>query len=177
MSRYQIRALKSEDFDTIMALEKEIFGAAGENLLCPYYVRLCCDFFAQSCFLAFCNGRPVGYLLCFIRNREAYCTTLAIAEDFQRTRITTYLLKEFVRSVVDQVDLCWFTVDEDNKAARALHKMLGAVEQGVRKDFYGAGDDRIVSMIDRERLEMMRPKYERLGLLPRRDDAIERGAA
>jgi hypothetical protein len=45
--------------------------------------------------------------------------------------------------------------------------MLGAVEVDRRRDYYGPGDERIVSRIDRATIERMRPKYERLGFLPR----------
>jgi ribosomal protein S18 acetylase RimI-like enzyme len=165
MARYTIRPLQRSDFETLMALEEGIFGALGEKVLGPYYVRLCCDFFADTCFLAFADERPVGYLLSFLKDREAYCTTLGIAPEFQGTRVTLRLLMAFTRTIVDRVDVCWFTVDEGNQAARALHRVLGAQEVEVRDDFYGKGQPRIVSRIDRDGLERVRGKYERLGLL------------
>lgn len=170
MSRYDVRPLRSEDFDALMQIEETVFGTSGESTLGAYYVRLVCDFFCDTCFvcMADVDGTPVvaGYLLCFVRGREAYCTTLAVHPDFQGSRVVMRLMQALSHKIVGTVDVCWFTVKADNTAARALHAMLGAQESEVRHDFYGKGDDRIVSRIDRTSIEKMASRWSRLGLVP-----------
>lgn len=168
MNHYTIRSLSTADFAALASLETDVFGAMGEAVLCPHYLRLCTEIFADSCFLALDGDKPVGYLLSFTRDREVFCTTLAVVPEYQRTRVTMQLISAFVRRIIDNVDVCWFTVKEDNAPARALHRMLGAQEVGRKVDFYGPGDERLVSKIDRATFERMRAKYERLGFVPAR---------
>lgn len=154
-----------------MSLERTLFGESGDGVLGPYYVRLCCSFFGRSCFLAEVDGRAVGYLLSFVNGREAYCTTLAILPEYQGTRVLLALLREFTAAIADRIDSCWFTVEEGNEAARALHRMLGATEEEVVADFYGPGHPRIVSRIDRAAVARMSKRFEKLGLLEARKEA------
>jgi ribosomal protein S18 acetylase RimI-like enzyme len=167
MAHREIRPLRQDDFAELMKIEEEVFGAAGEGVLGAYYVRLCCEFFTETCFAAVEDGRIVGYVLCFVRGPEAYCTTLAVAPGRQGSRAAVQLLRALIGKLSASVESCWFTVKEDNLAARSLHRALGASELGFRDDFYGPGDRRLVSRIDRAGFEAIRGRMERLGLVDR----------
>ncbi|HEX9241726.1 MAG TPA: GNAT family N-acetyltransferase [Anaeromyxobacter sp.] len=165
MNARQIRPLRSEDFTEIMRLEEEVFARCGESVLGAYYVRLCCEFFPESCYVAEEDGRLVGYVLSFVKGDEAYCTTLGVAPELQGTRVAIQLLRALIAALAPRVDSVWFTVKEDNDAARALHRALGARDVGFRDDFYGPGDRRLVSRIERPAFERIAGKLRRLGLV------------
>jgi ribosomal protein S18 acetylase RimI-like enzyme len=165
MADYEVRALEPDDFDTMMALEDSLFGDRGEKTLGPFYLRLCCEFFKDTCFLAFADGRPVGYMLSFIRGREAFCSTLAIMPAHQRSRLVFRFVQSFVAAIAPHVDSVWFTVHESNADARALHATLGARETGVRDAYYGPGEPRIISRIERAAFHQLCERMQRLGLM------------
>jgi ribosomal protein S18 acetylase RimI-like enzyme len=161
MTAFQVRTLRSEDFEAVRQLETAIFGGAGYDLLCPYYVRLCTDFYADTCFLALADGGPVGYILCLVRDREAYCPRLGVRADVQGTGAAMRLMGAVVRTLIERrFDRIWFTVKPDNTHARALYQRIGAVECGTRRGFFAPGDELIVHELDRHALERLHHRLE-----------------
>jgi len=126
-------------------------------------------------FGAFASENLVG-ILAFVRpareklRHGAELAGMYVAPEFRRRGLGRALVDAALahaRSLpgVRQLKL---TVNAANAPARALHKMLGAIEVGRKRDYYGPGDERIVAKIDRAIFEQMRPKYERLGFIPPR---------
>ncbi|MEJ7597251.1 MAG: hypothetical protein WKG01_05010 [Kofleriaceae bacterium] len=167
MTRYLVRFLCSSDCGALCQLEAEGSGDAVTALLGPHDLRLCTGFSGGTGFLALVDGRPAGYLLYFVRDRETDCTTPAVRTEFQRTRVTPLRFASLVRTIIDAVDPCWSTVKPDNAAARSLHTMREATVVGQVRDLHGLGAERIVSKLDRSSLESLHPKDVRLGLIPR----------
>lgn len=165
-TRYDVRALTSEDFPHLQRLEREIWGEDATGQLCAYYLRLCTDFFPEWCFLALDGGRPVGYVLNFPKGKTAYCATLAVHPDYQKTKVNYLLIRAMVAKLISEdMEACQFLVEPDNDAARSVHQSLGARVVGEKRDFYRPGDVRLQSVIDKEDLGRLRAKYARLKLV------------
>ncbi|MFN8009948.1 MAG: GNAT family N-acetyltransferase [Holophagaceae bacterium] len=165
-TRYEVRPLRSDDYPRLQRLEAEIWGDDPAGQLCPFYLRLCTELFADWCFIALDAGRPVGYALNFVNGKVAYCATLAVHPDYQKTRVNYLLIRAMVaRLVVADLDECRFLVEPGNHDARSVHAALGARVVRQVEDFYRPGDTRLWSVIDRADLERMRAKYTRLRLV------------
>jgi ribosomal protein S18 acetylase RimI-like enzyme len=174
-SRYIVRPLESADYAHLRRLESEIWGGDATGQLCPYYVRLCTELYPDWCFLALdtqAEGgpRPAGYVLNFPAEREgkrsAYCATLAVHPEYQKSRVNYLLIRAMVRKLIDaRVQECRFLVEPGNEDARSVHHALGARVEREVADYYHEGDTRLWSVITEEDLEKVRERYTRLKLV------------
>ena len=164
--RYDIHPVGSEDYAHLRRLEKEIWGADEVGQLCPYYLRLCTDFYSDWCFIAMHGDRPVGYVLNFPKGKTNYCATLAVHPDYQKTRVNYLLIRAMVKKLIEEgMQECRFLVEPDNHDARAVHASLGARVVAEVQDYYKEGDLRLWSVIDQQDLERLRAKYTRMKLV------------
>lgn len=156
MSGYEIRNIRSDDFETLCQLEVDIFGSLGYALLGPNYLRVCTNFYADSSFIAFQGGRPVAYLLAFLKERESYCTRLGVVPDLRGSHVTMRLIAEYIHMLLGRgIDSCWFTVKPANTHARALYQRIGAVEDGKLHGFLTPGDELLVQRLGKQAMEQL----------------------
>jgi len=164
--RFTVRPLVPGDFPRLQELERDIFGRDSAGQLCPHYLRLCTDLYADWCFIALHGDRAVGYVLNFPSGKVNYCATLAVHPEFQKGRANYLLIRAMVRKLLtEDMDTCRFLVEPGNRDARAVHASLGARVVAEAPDFYFPGDLRLWSEIDRRDLERIRERYTRLKLV------------
>jgi len=166
LGRFSIRPMQSSDYRHLRQMEQEIWGGDPVGELCPYYQRLCTDFYGDWCFIAMDGDRPAGYVLNFPKGKTNYCATLAVAPDYQKTRVSYLLIRAMVRKLLDEnMEECRFLVEPENHDARSLHESLGARVIAQIPDYYREGDLRLWSVIDKQDLERLRARYTRLKLV------------
>lgn len=164
--RFFVRKLTSDDYPRLQHLEAEIWSGDATGQLCPYYLRLCTELYADWCFLALEGDRPVGYVLNFPNGKSVYCATLAVHPEYHKTRVNYLLIRAMVKKLIEaDVDECRFLVEPDNQDARSVHQALGARVVAEVQDYYHEGDTRLWSVIDRSDLEKVRERYTRLKLV------------
>jgi len=154
------------DYRNLQRLESEIWSGDATGQLCPHYLRLCTELYGDWCFVALEGERPVGYVLNFPKGRTAYCATLAVHRDYQKSRVNYLLIRAMVKKLIEEeVEECRFLVEPGNQDARSVHQALGARVVAEVQDYYHEGDTRLWSVITKADLEKVRDRYTRLKLV------------
>ena len=159
---YEVRSLASEDRAVLATLDSLVNPSAKELLPSPAYRTWCVTQFPTTCLGVWADQTLIGYVLCLLRKRQAFCTTLAVQPAFQRTRATPLLVASLMHALVPRVDTCWLSVAPDNFAARTMHAMFAARVVGrsrSRRD-YQLGD--IVARSDRATLAARSARYQQM---------------
>ena len=95
------------------------------------------------CWVARREDALVGYGVVATAAEEAHLLNLSVAPDWQRKGIGSDLARFFVKLARDfGAERIYLEVRPSNTAARALYKLLGFTEIGLRRDYYPAGEGR-----------------------------------
>lgn len=87
----------------------------------------------------------VGYACWWLVAEEAHILNLAVHPDHRRRGIAGSFVKLILADADEQrASSVTLEVRRDNVAARELYRRFAFVECGVRRDYYGRGDDAII---------------------------------
>ncbi|MBD3240194.1 MAG: ribosomal-protein-alanine N-acetyltransferase [Chitinivibrionales bacterium] len=136
-----IRDGSAGDLDELVRLEQACFGDpwSREQLEGELNNTSC------RCVVAYHHGsRLLGY--CFYGLAADICEIHSIAVDPQcrRQGLGVMLVEHVLAQVLGRVGQVWLDVRRGNVAARALYARCGFEEAGVRRRYYGDGEDAVL---------------------------------
>ena len=141
-----IRPAAEADGEAMAALHALCFDPSWEDWVMRSFVK------SDSCVClvaAAMQSHLTGLVIAQVAAGEAELITLAVNPERRRARIATSLLHATSDTLRDRGALClFFDVDENNSAARALYRDLGAREVGRRAGYYANGADALVLRLD-----------------------------
>jgi len=143
MERVRLRAMREEDLDAVLAIERDCFPSpwTRENFL--YEIRLNR---AAANWVLVEGDLVVGYACVWFLGPELQINNLAVSRDKRRRGLGRRLLLALLARARELgCRKALLEVRPSNRAARALYREHGFVEVGRRKNYYAAeGEDAIL---------------------------------
>lgn len=144
MTDLRIREMQLSDLDRVCELEKACFSDPWPR---QSFARDVAENAISHPFVVLSGNEIVGYAVYRCIDRETEITNFAIAPDFRRRHVGSFLLgcivSDILRKGIEDVHL---ELRGANDAARNLYLKHGFKEVGVRKDYYVKQKDDAVLM-------------------------------
>ncbi|TDM12159.1 ribosomal protein S18-alanine N-acetyltransferase [Macrococcus lamae] len=128
-----------QDVPTVFEIEQKSFPS-GSWTLDAFYHELEKNEFSHY-FVMTLDDRVIGYLGSWIVIDQAQITTIAIDEALRGFGYGQLLLEYVMNYAQTTCEMMSLEVREENMAARHVYEKLGFSYGGLRKDYYGAGQD------------------------------------
>jgi ribosomal-protein-alanine N-acetyltransferase len=142
-----IEPMTSADLPEVMEVERLAFESPWSQGLFLRELKLP---FAQL-MVARTNGRRAlaGYVCWWTVGDEVHIHNLAVHPDHRREGVARLLVQHVLDDAAGRaVRSISLEVRHDNDSARALYRGFGFSERGVRKHYYGRGEDAIIMTKD-----------------------------
>ncbi len=133
--------MQQKDLEQVMAIEKAAFPDD------PWHV----SFFKRELhkrktythlYVARLNNRVIGYIVFYIFCGEGQIMNIAVASEYRRRGVATYLLASALEiAQKNRGREIFLEVAVNNTAARGLYKQFGFEVYGTRKRYYHNGED------------------------------------
>lgn len=137
-NQYQFRLMRTDDIDTIMTIEPQIYpypwtrGNFKDSLDSGY-----------SAWVLMHNDVLIGYALMMLVLDEAHLLNLSIAKAYQQQGLGRYLLAHMVEiAKSSRMANMFLEVRPSNRSAIALYENMGFNEMAIRRGYYPAANGR-----------------------------------
>lgn len=91
------------------------------------------------------NSALVGYVCWWLVAEEAHILNLAVHPDYRRRGVARTFVELVIRDAEEQKATCvTLEVRRDNVAAQELYRRFAFNECGIRRNYYGPGEDAII---------------------------------
>lgn len=134
-----IRKMEPGDVPSVYDIEQKAFPS-GSWTLDAFYHELEKNEFAHY-FVLVLDGVVIGYLGMWIVVDQAQITTVAVNEQFRGFGYGKLLLEYVINYARITCEMMSLEVRVENNAARGLYESLGFTYGGIRRDYYGPGED------------------------------------
>lgn len=137
-------SMRTEDLDAVMEIERSSFPEPWSAGLFLHELKIP---FSQTTLLWNGSGSRdlLGYVCRWLVGDEVHILNLAVRPEWRRSGVGRALVERVVREAEERhVSMITLEVRRENVAATALYRSFGFTEQGVRRNYYGRGQDAII---------------------------------
>lgn len=143
-----LEPMTSADLPEVMEIERLAFESPWSQGLFLRELKLP---FAQLMVARTVNGRRAlaGYVCWWTVGDEVHIHNLAVHPDHRRTGVGRFMVQHVLDDAAGRaVHSVSLEVRHDNESARQLYRGFGFSDRGVRKHYYGRGEDAIIMTKD-----------------------------
>lgn len=145
MEEIILRKCSTKDLESIVQLEKIVFGAEGYSHL---VMRQFYDITRDLINIAITSeGEITGYTFGCVKNQtsEAWILALAVNPQWRHRGIAKKLTTNLLNQLTEQgVNIVYLTVKPENKVAVNLYNSIGFEPIGYEDNYFGQGSSRTV---------------------------------
>lgn len=139
-----VKSMSLEHLDDIMILENLCFKIPWSK---NSFIQELTQNNSAIYLVAVDTERAVGYGGMWKVLDEGQITNIAVHPEYQRKGIGSSILEEMINAAKDsKIQNMTLEVRESNRAAKALYKKFGFVEEGIRKAYYADNGENAIIM-------------------------------
>ena len=136
--------MTAEDLGGVMEIERLAFESPWTPGLFLHELKIP---FSRLLVARTANGsrKLVGYVCWWVVADEVHILNLAVHPDYRRTGLGSGLIELVLAdAAAQQAGSVSLEVRQSNEAARCLYRTFGFSDRGVRRHYYGRGEDAII---------------------------------